>query len=147
MVWKPIYISYCVIYYNISDLLKFCFLFSFYWNIIALHNAVLVSAVQHRESATGIHPPLPSWALHSATPPSQPSRPPPSTWLSSRAVAASHQLLYTQQRASVNAPLPVHCPSRFPRLCPHFSSLHPCLYFCPANKFICTIFLDSTYMC
>ena len=22
-----------------------------------------------------------------------------------------------------------------------------CVYFCPANRFICTIFLDSTYMC
>ena len=25
-------------------------------------------------------------------------------------------------------------------------SLHLCLYFCPANGFICTIFLDSAYM-
>ena len=30
--------------------------------------------------------------------------------------------------------------------CPHVHSLHLCLYSCPANRFICTIFLDSTYM-
>ena len=30
---------------------------------------------------------------------------------------------------------------------PYVWSLHLCLYFCFANKIICTIFLDSTYMC
>ena len=30
--------------------------------------------------------------------------------------------------------------------CPHSRSLHLCLYSCPANRFTCTIFLDSTYM-
>ena len=34
-----------------------------------------------------------------------------------------------------------------PLLCPHVSPLHLCLYFCPASKFICTVFLDSTYTC
>ena len=33
-----------------------------------------------------------------------------------------------------------------PRPCPHVHSLHLRLYSCPANRFICTIFLDSTYM-
>ena len=37
-------------------------------------------------------------------------------------------------------------PLPFPRWCPHIYSLHLCLYFCFANRFICTIFLDSTYM-
>ena len=34
--------------------------FFFNWNIIALHNAVLVSAVQQHESAKGIHISAPS---------------------------------------------------------------------------------------
>ena len=29
---------------------------------------------------------------------------------------------------------------------PYVCSLHLCLYFCPANWFICTIFLGATYM-
>ena len=29
---------------------------------------------------------------------------------------------------------------------PHVHSLHLYLYFCPSNRFICTIFLDSTYI-
>ena len=29
--------------------------------------------------------------------------------------------------------------------CPYVCSLHLCLYFCLVNRFICTIFLDSTY--
>ena len=33
-----------------------------------------------------------------------------------------------------------------PPLLPYICSLHLCLYFCLANWFICTIFLDSTYM-
>ena len=37
-------------------------------------------------------------------------------------------------------------PATFPAWCPYICSLHLCLYFCPANRFICTIFLASTYM-
>ena len=37
-------------------------------------------------------------------------------------------------------------PAAFPPWCPYVCSLHLCLYFCPANQFICTIFLGSTYM-
>ena len=33
-----------------------------------------------------------------------------------------------------------------PPWCPYVCSLHLCLYFCPADRFICTIFLGSTYM-
>ena len=38
-------------------------------------------------------------------------------------------------------------PRHFPPWCPYVCSLHLCLCFCPANRFICTIFLGSTYMC
>ena len=37
-------------------------------------------------------------------------------------------------------------PPAFPRWCPYVCSLQLCLYFCLADQFICTIFLDSTYM-
>ena len=37
-------------------------------------------------------------------------------------------------------------PPLSPPWCPYVWSLHLCLYFCPANQFICTIFLGSTYM-
>ena len=39
-----------------------------------------------------------------------------------------------------------HPPTTFPPWCPYVCSLHLCLNFCPANWFICTIFLGSTYM-
>ena len=34
-----------------------------------------------------------------------------------------------------------------PPLCPHVHSLCLCLYFCPAHRLICTIFLDSAHTC
>ena len=37
-------------------------------------------------------------------------------------------------------------PTAFPPWCPYVCSVHLCLDFCPANWFICTIFLGSTYM-
>ena len=37
-------------------------------------------------------------------------------------------------------------PDAFPPWCPYICSLCLCLNFCPANQFICTIFLGSTYM-
>ena len=44
--------------------------------------------------------------------------------------------------------IPHHCPPPSPLSppwCPYVCSLHLCPYFCPANRFICTIFLGSTY--
>ena len=40
---------------------------------------------------------------------------------------------------------PPPAPATFPPWCPYVCSLHLCLNFCPANRFICTIFLGSTY--
>ena len=51
-----------------------------------------------------------------------------------------HMLVYLFQACSQFIPL---SPSS---LCPCVHSLHLHLYSCPANMFICTIFLDSTYM-
>ena len=41
----------------------------------------------------------------------------------------------------------VSLPVFFPTSCPHICSLCLCFYSCPANRFICIIFLDSTYIC
>ena len=64
----------------------------------------------------------------------------------------SHQF-YTHQCIHVNPNCPIHHPTiptpppaAFPPWCPYVCSLHLCLNFCPANRFICTIFLGSTYM-
>ena len=46
----------------------------------------------------------------------------------------------------VNPNLPIH-PTPFPHLGSIVSSLHLCLYFLFANKFICTIFLGCTCKC
>ena len=43
--------------------------------------------------------------------------------------------------------IPIHPTPSYPLGIHKFVSLHLCLYFCFAYKFIYTIFLDSTYMC
>ena len=54
-------------------------------------------------------------------------------------------LFYTQQCVYVSVNLLIRC-TLFPcPLCWHIHSLHLRLYSCPANRSICTIFLDSTY--
>ena len=65
-------------------------------------------------------------------------------------VIISHPF-YTHQCIHVNPNLPIHhtttpTPCRFPPWCRYICSVHLCLNFCPANRFICTIFLGSTYM-
>ena len=84
-------------------------------------------------------------------PPSQcpfhPSRSLQSPELSSLCcAAASHEL-----SVSHTVVYKCQCDSQFvppspSLLCPHVRSLCVRLYFCPANRFICTIFLDSTCM-
>ena len=53
-------------------------------------------------------------------------------------------LAYTQKCIYVSAVLSVH--RLLSCLCPWVCSLHRHLCSCPRNKFVCTIFLDSTYM-
>ena len=60
-------------------------------------------------------------------------------------------LFYTYYCIYVNPNFPVHpttttLPATFPPWCPYVCALLLCLYFCPAYRFICTIFLGSTYM-
>ena len=51
-------------------------------------------------------------------------------------------IVYIHQSQSLNFSQPL-----LPSWCPYICSQHLCLYFCFANRFICTIFLDSTHMC
>ena len=48
-------------------------------------------------------------------------------------------LFYTQQCVCVGPTLPIHLTSPWPPWHPYVCSLCLCLYFCVANKFICTI--------
>ena len=95
--------------------------------------------------------PLPL-GLSSTLPPSHPSRLPQSTEPSSE--PAGLRVLYTRlplsvytwQYICVKPNLPVH-PTLPSLLCPHGPSLYLQLYSCPANRFICRSFLDSTCLC
>ena len=60
-----------------------------------------------------------------------------SHWLS-----MSHAAVYMFQCYSLGSSHPL-----LPTQCLQVSSLHLCLYSCPAYRFISTIFPDSTYMC
>ena len=56
-----------------------------------------------------------------------------------------HISVYMSIPISQFIPPPSPLPPTFPPWCPYICSLHLCLYFCLANRFICTIFLDSTF--
>ena len=55
-------------------------------------------------------------------------------------------LVYICQSQSPNSSYHHPYPATFPPWCPYVCSLNLCLCFCPANRFICTIFLGSTYV-
>ena len=78
--------------------------------------------------------------------PSHSSKSSQSTKLSSLcSTAASHKLCILHMGCIyVNATLSVYPILSFP-LCVYKSVLYLCLYSCPANRFISTIFLDSIY--
>ena len=57
-----------------------------------------------------------------------------------------HISVYMSIPISQFIPPPPPPPTSFPPWGPYICPLHLCLYFCPANRFICTIFLGSTYM-
>ena len=107
-----------------------------------LNNVVLVSAIQHHKSVTGIHKFPPFLSL--------PPAPHPPTSLghhraSSRcSTAASHRLSISHvvvriyQYYSLNLSHPL-----FPPPCPKGHSLCPCLCCCTANRFIRSNFLSS----
>ena len=74
-----------------------------------------------------------------------PFRSPQSIKQSSLCYTVSHQLsiLYlVMYICQFQSPDPSHSP--FPPQCPYICSLHLCLYFCFAKRFVCTIFLTYT---
>ena len=76
----------------------------------------------------------------------------PWTWAAAHGVAKSRTRLNDLLSLAFRVPCArlslaicfTHGQSQFPSP-PHICSLHLCLYFCFANKFIYTLFLDSTY--
>ena len=105
-----------------------------------LYNVVLVSAVQPSESVIHIHISPLFWI-------SFPFRSPQSTEQSSLCYAVgSHQLsiLYIVVYIYMSIPISQFIPPTPSPLITIIRSLDLCLYFCFANKFIGTIFLDST---
>ena len=111
-----------------------------------LHNVVLVSSVQQSESAICIHISLPFWISFPFRSPKSTEQSSLSYTVGSHQLSISYTILY-QQCIYDNPNFPIHPTpsSTFPSWCPYVCSLHLCLYFCFANKIICTIFLDSTY--
>ena len=118
------------------------FIFLIFLGVGLFYNAELASAVQRRESAVCV--PL----LVGSAP-----RPGPRRALSGAPCAAWEVLVSflrdAEQRVCVcvRPNLPVHPTPLSPPCCPHVCSLCLCLYFCFANGFPCTIFLESTYLC
>ena len=109
----------------------------------------MVSAIHQNESAIGIQWPLPL---------KSPSHlPPDSTSLGGhRALALGslchkanfhwlstlHMVMHMFQFFCLNLSHPF-----LPLLCPQVCSLCLCLYYCPTNRFVSGIFLDSIYTC
>ena len=58
------------------------------------------------------------------------------------AICFTHGSVYICQCYSFNLSHPL-----LPPLCPQVLSLHLCLYSCPSNRFVSTIFINSIYMC
>ena len=122
------------------------FKFTVNWRIIALQ-CVLVSAIQHGESAVSIHISTPSWT-------SLPSHPTPPLvvitdhWSelpvlhSNFPLAVLHMVVYMFQWYSLSSSHPLLPLLFFPQVCSLL--LHLC--FCPESRFISTLFLDSIYM-
>ena len=100
---------------------------------------MLVSVVQQSESAVCVRISPPSWTSSHLPHPSRSSQ---STELSSLCyISGSHCFTHGVYTSILichfNPP---------PHPCPHVHFLHLCLFSCPASRFICAIFLDSTYM-
>ena len=105
---------------------------------------MLASAVQQSESALCKHTSPPSWASllpHPHPAPLGCHRAPSGACCAMRsfllAIYFTHRSVYMSMLFSQSVP-----PSPSPPLWPHVRSLHPCLYSCPANRFICTIFFN-----
>ena len=120
--------------------------FSFFFNLFLiggwlLYNVVLVSAIQQCEAAKSIH------RSPSPTPP-HPSSLSQSTSLRLSVSSSKLPQAISFTYGSIYVPVlpPQFIPPYSYRLCSQVCSLCLCLYSCPADRFISTIFLDSIYV-
>ena len=109
----------------------------FFIGILLLYNVVLVFAVQHG-SAICIHLSPHTWA--SIPPFSQ------SMGWAPCAIQQLPTIYFTLSSIYMSILLSQFVPHSPPPLYSNVHSLHPCLYSCSANRFLCTIFLDSIYV-
>ena len=106
------------------------FTFTFHFHALEKEMTTHSSVLAWRIPGTGEPGGLPSVGLHRVR----------HDWSDLAAAAAA--AVYICQCYSFNSSHPL-----VPPLYPQFRSLHLSLYSCPANRFICTIFLDSICMC
>ena len=129
-----------------SDLATPAVIFFFFLNFFLigvwlLYNVVLVSAIQQCEAAKSIH----------RSPPRTPPHPSSLSQSTSLRLSVSSSKLplaisFTYCSIYVSVLLPQFIPPSSYRLCSQVCSLCLCLYSCPADRFISTIFLDSIYV-
>ena len=117
----------------------------FYWSMTALQRCVSFCCTMKRTRQMCTHIPslLSLLPAHCPIPPSRSSQSPELSSLCHTAalhqLPALHVVLCTcQYQAPSSCPTPAPCPQI------HSLCLHLCSY--PANRYICIIFLDSTYM-
>ena len=103
-----------------------------------LYNVVFVLFNEMSQLFVHIYP-LPPGVPSHHHPPSHPFRSAQSTELNSLCQIAGSHSCFTHRSTHPYIPISQFLP--LPLTCPHL-----CLYFCLANRFIHTIFLDSTYM-
>ena len=104
---------------------------------------MLVSAIQPCESDRSIHIAPPSWASFSLSPHLTPlGHHRALSWAPCTIRSFPPALCFTHGSVYMSALLTSsHLP--LPTLCPQVHSLRLCLYSCPANRLISTMFLDS----
>ena len=117
------------------------FKINFYWSIVALQCCVsFYCTAKWKMNQLYIYTYIPSLldlGHHSAL-----SRVPCAV----QYVLISYVFLHSIKSVYVSIPISQFLPFPFPPLYPYICSLRLCLYFYFANRIICTIFLDSTYM-
>ena len=110
-----------------------------------LYNVILISAVQQSEPAIWTHILLPLKPPFHPTPSHHPKSSQTTEFhcyrVTSHSLSVLHMAVYICQCYS---PSLSHPP--IPFLCSHVHSLYACLYSCPANREICTNFLDFIHM-
>ena len=108
------------------------FLICFLFGGKLLFSVVLISAIQH-ESTINVHISPPSWMSHPSRSSQSPELSSPCYRAGSHWLSALHMVMCICQCCSSDWFHPL-----LPLVCPQVHSLHPCLYSCPANRFIST---------